>query len=106
MYSHVIIAIRLDCIMHGGNISRRSSFVVIFVYFPGYMDAVISQCLLAASKTFYTVQTVYCCWQGVQQSNREENPGGFCIMCRETEAVMACIVATQHRIIPPLYVAF
>ena len=69
MYPHVMIPIKLDCIRYGGNISWQSLFVVIFVYFPGDVDAVISQCLLAATKTFYTVVTVYCCWQGVQQSS-------------------------------------
>ena len=74
-------------------------------YFPGDVDAAISRCLLAVSKPtmqfkLFTVVGKVCseaaekeCWRILY------NMWG-------AEAVLACIAATQHRIIPPLCVLF
>ena len=91
--------------MHSGNISLGSSFVVIFVLFSGDVDAAISRCLLAVPKPsmqfkLFTVVGKACskaadkeCWRILY------NMLG-------AEAMLACIAATQHRIISPLCVAF
>ena len=56
----------LSCIsIYGGNTSKGSFFVVMFVSFSWWHGCCHSLMSLSSSKIVYTVQTIYCFWQGV-----------------------------------------